>query len=69
MSSDEEDVRRPGRNAAQSPVPSDGEKSPFGDNGDRMEEDDDADLFGSDGGGSDAGLDQDEYEFTTSATN
>lgn len=61
MSSDEEAVRRPGRNAAQSPVPSDGDKSPLG-AGDQMDEDDDADLFGSDGGGSDAGLDNDEYE-------
>lgn len=62
MSSDEEDIRRPGRNVAQSPVPSDGGKSPFGAGDNLMDEDDDADLFGSDGGVSDAGMDNDEYD-------
>lgn len=58
--SDEEAVRRPGRAGAshQSPAPSDNDsgadnKDLFGD--DQMDEDNDADLFGSDGedGGAD----------------
>ncbi|KAJ5112186.1 hypothetical protein N7532_000231 [Penicillium argentinense] len=62
-SSDEDAIRRPGRNAnagAQSPAPSDANdanddnKDLFGD--DQMDGDNDADLFGSEGG-SDAGLD------------
>lgn len=66
-SSDEEAVRRPGRatgaNGLQSPAPSDqnssaGNRSP-GDNDDQMNEDDDADLFGSDR--SEGGFDNDEY--------
>lgn len=63
-SSDEEAVRRPGRgagaNGPQTPAPSGndsgaGNNSPFGAGGDQMDEDDDADLFGSDG--SEGGLD------------
>lgn len=65
MSSDEEAVRRPGRaNGRQSPVQSGddsgaGNKSPFGAGNDQMDEDDDADLFGSEG--SEGGLDNIEY--------
>lgn len=62
MSSDEEDVRRPGRSSAQSPVQSDNHES--GDDnlgGNNMDEDNDADLFGSDG--EDGGL-EDEYADT-----
>ncbi|KAJ5698434.1 hypothetical protein N7462_000439 [Penicillium macrosclerotiorum] len=57
-SSDEEAVRRPGRGAAQSPAPSDAGNDSGAENfgaGDQMDEDDDADLFGSDG--SDGGFD------------
>lgn len=59
MSSDEEAVGRPGRpagaNGSPSPAPSDarnhsGENhSPAGAGGDQIDEDDDADLFGSEG--------------------
>ncbi|KAJ6103147.1 hypothetical protein N7486_005574 [Penicillium sp. IBT 16267x] len=55
-SSDEEAVRRPGRsNGVQSPAHSDAHdsgdenKSPYGAGNDNLDEDDDADLFGSDG--------------------
>jgi hypothetical protein len=67
-SSDEEAVRRPGRatsaNGLQSPAPSDrdsaaGNQSPYGAAGNQMDEDNDADLFGSDG--SEGGLDNIEY--------
>lgn len=60
MSSDEEDVRRPGRSTAQSPVASDAHNDSGDDNlgGDNLD-DNDADLFGSDG--EDGGLD-DEYD-------
>lgn len=66
-SSDEEVVRRPGRatsaNGLQSPAPSEGGsdagnvRPPAAD--DQMDEDDDADLFGSDG--SEGGFDNTEY--------
>lgn len=68
MSSDEEAVRRPGRamsaNGLQSPAPSDrdsdaGNQSPYGADGNQMDEDNDADLFGSDG--SENGVDNIEY--------
>lgn len=70
MSDSEEDaVRRPGRAGAsqQSPAPSDNgsdadNKDLFGD--DQMDEDNDADLFGSDG--EDGGAD-DEYERSSKA--
>lgn len=66
-SSDEEAVRRPGRSAGangpHSPAQNDESgaenKSPFGAGGNQMDEDDDADLFGSDG--SEGGLDNIEY--------
>lgn len=63
-SSDEDAVRRPGRGAApngrQTPPESDAENNPL----DQMDEDDDADLFGSDG--EDGGLDNLEYGSATS---
>lgn len=67
-SSDEEVVRRPGRatsaNGLQSPAPSDNESDAgnvrtHGVDNDQMDEDDDADLFGSDG--SEGGFDNVEY--------
>lgn len=65
-SSDEEAVRRPGRsNGVQSPAHSeahdsgDDNKSPYGAGNDNLDEDDDADLFGSDGDDNGA---ENEYE-------
>ncbi|KAJ6150821.1 hypothetical protein N7470_007415 [Penicillium chermesinum] len=50
MSSDEEDIRRPGRSGAHSPVESDAHNSGNENlSGENMDEDNDADLFGSDG--------------------
>lgn len=67
MSSDEEAVRRSGRatsaNGLQSPAPSDNDSGPGGQSphgaDDQMDEDNDADLFGSDG--SEGGFDNIEY--------
>lgn len=77
MSSDEETVRRPGRpegaNGSPSPAPSDARndsgaenQSPTRAGGDQMDEDDDADLFGSEG--EDGGSVNFEYEIIFGAT-
>jgi RNA polymerase-associated protein LEO1 len=68
MSSDEEGVRRPGRTSNESPAPSDNANDSGANNNlgaDLMDEDDNDDLFGSDGEG---GLDDIEYADYINAT-
>jgi RNA polymerase-associated protein LEO1 len=66
MSSDEEGVRRPGRAGNESPAPSDNANESGANNlADLMDEDDNDDLFGSDGEG---GLDDIEYASYINAT-